>query len=232
MSPRSTTIAALAQRIARIALPHPVRVAIDGRTASGKTTFANELAEAIADLARPVIRTSIDGFHNPKSVRYARGRMSWQGYYHDARDLNAIVNALLQPLGPGGTLRYTTQTFDLQSDQPITPKFQISTPQAILIVDGTFLQRPELNPHWDASIYIAVSDSEAERRGIERDTKTTTDNASIRQLYTERYSPAFSHYAQTCNPEENADAVFDNEEFSLPFVRVNQNGRLNRASHT
>jgi uridine kinase len=46
-----------------------VRVAIDGVDGAGKTTFANELAEVVGGLGRPVIRASVDGFHNPRVVR-------------------------------------------------------------------------------------------------------------------------------------------------------------------
>src|ERR1700759_3654411 len=80
----------------------PIRIAIDGRTASGKTTFADELAAKLMQRARLVIRTSIDGFHRPKAERYARGRYSAEGYYYDARDLSAVVAMLLAPLGPNG----------------------------------------------------------------------------------------------------------------------------------
>jgi hypothetical protein len=60
---------------------------------------------AVQDKGRPVIRTSIDGFHRPKAERYARGRYSAEGYYYDARDLAAIKALLLAPLGPGGDRR-------------------------------------------------------------------------------------------------------------------------------
>ena len=50
------------------------RVAVDGVDGAGKTTFANELADALAEGGRAVIRVSADDFLNPRSVRHARGR--------------------------------------------------------------------------------------------------------------------------------------------------------------
>jgi hypothetical protein len=45
----------LAGKLERLRLGRPVRVAIDGRTASGKTTLADELAGLIAERGRSVI---------------------------------------------------------------------------------------------------------------------------------------------------------------------------------
>ncbi len=52
----------VAGRIGGLRLGHPVRVAIDGRTASGKTTLGDERAASLVGQGRPVIRTSIDAF--------------------------------------------------------------------------------------------------------------------------------------------------------------------------
>ena len=71
---RRTALVAIADFVAAVDRPHPVRVAIDGRTASGKTTIADELAHELNRIGRATIRTSIDGFHRLKRDRYARGR--------------------------------------------------------------------------------------------------------------------------------------------------------------
>src|ERR1700733_12918500 len=116
---RADVLSEMAQRLGRLCLNRPVRVAIDGRTASGKTTLADELAALLVEQGRPVIRTSIDGFHRARVERYARGRHSAEGYYYDARDLAAVVALLLTPLGPHGDRQYRTASFDLDADQAI-----------------------------------------------------------------------------------------------------------------
>lgn len=60
-------IATLAKEIVSINLDHPTRVAVDGRSAAGKTTLADELAKAVRNLTRDVLRASIDDFHYPLS---------------------------------------------------------------------------------------------------------------------------------------------------------------------
>jgi len=74
---REATLGELARLILALERSNPVRV--DGRTASGKTTFADELGVVVAQRNREVIRTSIDGFHRPRAERYARGRYSPEG---------------------------------------------------------------------------------------------------------------------------------------------------------
>jgi uridine kinase len=131
---RDASIDTIVQVIEAMRLSHPTRVAIDGRTASGKTTLADEIADALRRRGRSVIRTSIDGFHRPQADRYARGRNSPEGYYFDARDLAAIVNLLLNPLGPDGDLCYRTQIFDLETDAPVQEEPKQARADDVLIV--------------------------------------------------------------------------------------------------
>ena len=209
-SARTSTIAAVASRIVSLRLGHPVRVAVDGRTASGKTTFADDLACAISVSGKTVLRASVDGFHHPAKVRHRRGRLSPDGYYEDARDLNAIRKLLLEPMGPDGDRRYVAQTFDLENDRPVDPVIQRAEGDAILIVDGTFLQRPELRSAWDFVIFLEVSEREAHQRAVNRDAATVGGPARASELYARRYGPAFSRYEMECNPVERADVVLDN----------------------
>lgn len=92
----------VADAISALRTPHPVRVAVDGRPASGKTTLADELADLLKGQARPVIRATIDEFMHPKALRYRRGVDSPEGCYHDSFDFDALHRVLLDPLGPRG----------------------------------------------------------------------------------------------------------------------------------
>lgn len=205
----SSTMGAVMDRILSLGLGHPVRVAVDGRTASGKTTFADKLGGAIRKAGRKVVRASVDGFHHPAAFRHRQGRLSADGYYEDARDLNAIRRLLLDPLGPVGNRCYITQTFDLQNDRPIKPKVEVAADDAVLIVDGTFLQRPELRAAWDFVIFLNVPEDEARRRGVIRDRLSLGGEQAASELYSQRYEPAFSRYEFECKPVDHADAVID-----------------------
>jgi uridine kinase len=59
---REILLSQLADIIASIDHSHPLRVAIDGIDAAGKTTLADELVPLLEQQARSVIRASIDGY--------------------------------------------------------------------------------------------------------------------------------------------------------------------------
>jgi uridine kinase len=143
-------------------------------------------------------------------LRHRQGRLSPDDYYEDARDLNAIRNLPLEPLGPDGDRGYVTQTFDLELDQPSEPEVQQAGENAVLIVDGTFLQRPELRSAWDFVIFLHVPEDEAHRRGIIPDRIAMGQQPDPSELYLERYGPAFSRYELECNPADQADVRIDN----------------------
>ena len=223
---RPALLGQLAEMISNLEFSRPVRVAIDGRTASGKTTFADELAAEIIRKGRMVIRTSIDGFHMPKATRYARGRYSAEGYYFDARDLVAIRSLLLDPLGPGGDRQYRTASFDLESDAAIEQEPLAASLESILIVDGTFLQRPELITGWDVRVFLDTSEDVSERRGLNRDAQRLGGLQAARQLYAERYRPAFDLYERRCQPRSIADVIVDNNDIDRPHMRLRSGGIL------
>ena len=116
---RSALIEVLANAIARVNRPHPVRVAIDGVDGVGKTTLADELVDSVQRHGLPVIRASVDGFHNPRSVRYRLGRRSPVGYFHDSFNYASLTAFLLGPLGPGGSLLYRRAVFSYRTDSEL-----------------------------------------------------------------------------------------------------------------
>ena len=161
-------LARLADAVAGFDPDRRVRVAIDGVDGAGKTTLANALAPLVVAKGRPVIRASVDDFHHPQSVRYARGRYSPDGFYLDSYDYNLFRRLLLEPLGPGGSGRYATKRFDLDNDRPFDLDPQDAAPTAALIVDGIFLHRPELRSCWDLSIFLKVDFDISLPRGATR----------------------------------------------------------------
>lgn len=217
---RHAALQAIAEFVAAVDRPHPVRVAIDGRTASGKTTIPDELAHELNRIGRAVIRTSIDGFHRPKHERYARGRHSPEGYYFDARDLGAVRRLLLEPLGPAGTLTYRTAAFDLEADLPIDAPAYRAGSRDILIVDGTFLQRPELRDAWEVVVFVDVDAATAAKRGVSRDAMQLGGREAAEILYRDRYAPAYEIYERLIEPLERAHIVWDNRDFETATARI------------
>jgi uridine kinase len=144
--------------------------------------------------------------------RHRQGRLSPDGYYEDARDLEAMRRLLLDPLGPSGDRIYVAACFDLDRDHPLADAPKRAIGDEVLIVDGTFLQRSELKESWDFVIFVNVPEEEARQRGVERDAPAMGGAAAASELYLRRYGPAFVRYNAECQPAHHADVVIDNSD--------------------
>lgn len=154
---------------------HPLRVAVDGVTAAGKTTLAGELATLSRERGRPAIHLSLDGFHRPRVERHRQGRDSAVGYYQDA--------------------------------------------YAVLLVDGTFLQRPQLRPLWDEVVYVETAMDVALARAVARDADLLGGPQEAERLYRLRYHAACAMYLADVDPAGRATVVLGNDDLDAPSVR-------------
>ncbi|SEK33851.1 uridine kinase [Nonomuraea pusilla] len=118
---RDELISWLAEAIRSITTVHPLRVAIDGPPAAGKTMLADELAVVLRAQDRDVIRATIDDFLFPRAQRCRRGQYSAEGCYFDAHDHSALCRVLLDPVGPGGDRRFQHAVYDGDTDIPSSP---------------------------------------------------------------------------------------------------------------
>lgn len=213
---RKQNIKEIIDRILTLKLTHPIRVGVSGITASGKTTFANELAEEIKKRGLPVTRASIDDFHNPRLIRYAQGKESAKGYYEDAHDYTAFKERLLKPLGPNGNLQYETISHNLITDIPVynTPIF--AQPNMVLIVDGTFLLKKDVAYLFDYKIFVDTNFEIARKRGAKRETEAFGSYKEAEKMFLNRYHAACKMYIEEHNPKDCADVIFRNSDLAKP----------------
>ena len=213
---REHCLSELAAVIAARRLPHPVRVAVDGVDGVGKTTLADELMEPLRKSGRQVIRASIDGFHNPRARRYARGVDSPEGYFLDSFNYAALERELLEPLGPDGDRRFRRAVFDFRVDSAVDTPIQEAAPDAVLLFDGVFLLCPQLAPHWDLAIWVDAPFDVTVERAVARDSAGRGEPQTLRELYQRRYVPGQRIYLQRCQPKQRADVVLNNDDLSSP----------------
>lgn len=215
---RSAILQTVAGRIAMLSGDRPRRVAIDGITASGKTSFADDLASELHRRGLPVIRVSMDGFHNPRAVRYRQGRGSADGYYEDAYDFESVRRRLLDPLGPGGDRRYREAVIDLATDTPVEAEPTSAPRDAVLVVDGSFLQKPVLRGAWDHVVYLRATFEAAATRGVRRDADLLGGVEAATAAFRDRYHAAQHRYLAECDPEANADTVVEHDDPAQPSL--------------
>lgn len=197
----------------------PILVGIDGVDACGKTTLAKELCSELKKSGRKIISASIDGFHNPKSVRYNKGEDSPQGYYLDSFNHKAVVDVLLNPLS-SGNLEYKTAVFNYLTDSEVLLPFKTANKNSILIMEGIFLFRPELVNYWDIKIFVDVEFKTTVKRATERGVEKIHIGTKQKILakYEKRYIPGQRLYFDQVQPKEKADIVIDNNDFENPEI--------------
>lgn len=204
---RKTLITALAAEIRHNYSEGRVIVAVDGMDGAGKTEFANALAAELGIGHKAVFRASIDDFHQSRARRYARGRDSAEGFYRDSFDYPTFKRMLTEPFRTGWIGSFNLKAFDLARDLPFQPVWSSGPKDAILIVDGIFLNRPELRGIWNYSIWLDVDRSVAEARMLERDGRSPNP---------ERYRGGQKLYLEEAKPREAATAIVDNSDFEHP----------------
>ncbi len=214
MPQRRKLLADIARMAIKLKPDRIARLAIDGVDGAGKTTFADELAAVIADLGRHVIRASVDGFHNPRDIRYARGKQSPVGFFEDSYNYALLKQHLLDPLSPGGSRRYYSAAFDHVSNVAVPLIEREALPTSILLLDGIFLHRPQLRGYWDASIFLRVDFFASVARNAERDGTSPDPSAASNHRYVEGQRI----YLSQCSPETYATLIVDNNDLAAPVI--------------
>jgi uridine kinase len=211
---RSELLETLVENILTLKQDRPLLVAVDGIDAAGKTMLARELADRLRGIGAQVIEASIDGFHNPRAIRYKRGADSPEGYYRDSFNLAALKMLLLDPLKTGG-LRYKAKAFDYTIDKGISSPLVEAEPGSILVFDGVFTHQPELRVYWDYSIYLHIDEEESIRRGVGRN---PGDEDEARRRYMVRYIAGQRIYQAEAEPRKQANIVIDNNDPENPVI--------------
>jgi uridine kinase len=212
---RAVVVAAVADRILRLGRQR-LRVGIDGLTAAGKTSFGHELAAYVSRAGRPVLRASLDDFKRPWRERHLYDRETGPGYYRNAFDYDAVTRLLLEPAGSDGSGACVLCSIDpltqIDHSDVVTP----AADDAVLIVDGVFAFRPEINAHWDFRVWLEIDPQQSIRRGAARDQDWAGSEAEA--VHRDRYLPAEELYLAEVDPLRLVDVVIDNRDLARPFV--------------
>jgi uridine kinase len=217
---RDNVIGLLVDSMSSIQVDHPTRVAIDGRSAAGKTTLADELATAIRARGRDVIRSSIDDFYRPgHKYRSERGEWTPQSRYDEGYDYHAFIDLVLRPLGPGGSRRCRPALFDSYHDVWLPEEWIEASADSLAIVDGAFLLRPELATHWDYVVWVDIDMETMVARARKRDIAWTASEQLVIERYRNLWIPTHELYERLVEPMAEAHAIVDNRDVHDPKIR-------------
>lgn len=203
---------ALADELVALLPGRRIAVAIDGVDGAGKTVLADQLAEVIGR-ARHVLRVSIDGFHRPRAERYRHGRGP-ESFYEDSYDYDAFRAAVVEPFRTGQPV--TPAVNDVVGDRRLDLPAEPVGDTTMLLVDGIFLQRPELEGVWDAVVFVDVPFEISVPRGNARfgEDHDPDPHASTNRRYVEGQRL----YLTRTRPRERATWVLDNTDLDRPVL--------------
>lgn len=179
-------------------------VAVDGPDGAGKRDFADDLGRELEKRAHPTFRASIDDFHRPSEFRYRKGRFSPEGCYEDSYNYSVFRRVLIEPFRLAGSTAFVTRAFDYIRDAQIEPKWLTGPPDLYLILDGVFLNRPELRGSWNYTIWVDADAAVRDQRMLARDGVDPGSELSL------RYSGAQELYERDAQPRDAASAIVDN----------------------
>lgn len=195
--------------------PNPLRVAIDGISAAGKTTLARELTGRLHIAGTEAVHVSIDDFHHRAERRRSDNDRA-RGYYNDALNFDALATYVLLPLGPGGDGRYLARYRNVLTDELFPEQFDLVERGTVVLIDGNFLQCETLRGLFDFVIWLQTSFDAAEGRAVKRDADLLGSGEKVRETYRGRYHAAGRRYIEECEPEGRADLVVWNDDVLQP----------------
>jgi uridine kinase len=214
-TPRTEMLRGLRQEVRQHNRAGRVILAVDGPDGSETMPFADAFAEVLAEDGGAVYRASIDGFQRPRAERHARGNDSPDGYYRDWFDYATFRRVLIDPFRTGVGIGFQLTAFDSGRDTPVEAQWTSAPRDAVLVVDGVFLLRPELRGAWNWSVWLEVAPAAADERSAARvggdPDPAAPSNARTRE--------AQKLYVREANPRTTASAIVENSDPANP-VRI------------
>ncbi|MEE8047152.1 MAG: AAA family ATPase [Dehalococcoidia bacterium] len=158
-----------------------VLVGIDGAGGSGKSSLAENLAEALES----VTVVHIDDFADWTDD------LNWT--------FSTFADRVLRPLIDGVTAKH--QRYDWTTDT-LGEWFEL-VPNSVVIVEGVTALRPDLRDFWHVSAWIDCPRELRLERGV------TRDGEAMRPMWVDQWMPGEDEYIERDRPREHAQFIFD-----------------------
>lgn len=177
-------------------------VAIDGGSDAGTREFADDLAATARTLGHETHRAAIEDFQAPRASRERGGRLSPSARYEDGYDYSLLQRVLLDPFRATSGTGFVLAAFDAKRDAPFQSKWTTASPDALLVIDGVFLNRPQLAGFWNYSVWLETPER------LRSETSLSEER--------ERDAAADALYLAEVNPRGKAMAIIDNSDPEHP----------------
>ena len=169
----------------------PIIIAIDGRSASGKTTFANLFKD---DDGFYVIHT--DDFYRPKNSQGELETSEFDGNFDIKRFKSEVVDNLKNET-------FCYGVFDC-TEQKIIKVVSVSNPKCI-IIEGAYSHDPNLFEYADLKVFFDINKEQQKERIVKRNGKESFD--AFLNLWIQAEERYICHYSI----EETSDYIVTEE---------------------
>ncbi|WP_446664449.1 uridine kinase [Flexivirga sp. B27] len=210
---RTRVVTELLTRLQNVRPGGRALVALDGFDGVGKTHLAAELVALASTAGRPVVGVSIDGFHRPKAERVAAGTGA-EGFYRGSYRYDAFRACVVDAVRTGKPI--TPAVWDVAVDRPVKVDPLEIPSDTIVLVDGIFLQRPELVDVWDATVWVDAPFAVTVPRGNARFPGDHDNDPSA--PVNQRYVGGQQLYLAEADPRTRSTWVFDNTDLVRPSL--------------
>ncbi|MDQ1379820.1 MAG: uridine kinase, partial [Actinomycetota bacterium] len=175
-------------------------------------------AHRLARRGRPVLRASLDDFKRPWTERHLYDRVSGEGYYRNAFDYDAARKLLLDPSEPMAEGIVSLCSIDPITQLDHSAVKTVMPANGVLVVDGVFAFRPEINAYWDLRVWADIDTELSVRRGIERDAEVLGGADEAEMLHRDRYLASELLYMSEVDPRSFVEVIVDNTDFDRPQI--------------
>ncbi len=187
-----------AEEIMSIAGERSRVIAIDGRSAAGKTTLASSIASLTGG---SVIH--MDDFFLPPELRSAERYSEPGGNIHRERFMAEVIPQLQS----GGIVRY--RRFDCAA-MDYAAEIAAIDASRLVIVEGAYSLHPFFGRYYDFSVFMDIDPSEQMRRIEKRNGKEKAE------IFRSRWIPLEEEYIAACGIMEKADICCQEKGVSIP----------------
>ncbi|HEY8913609.1 uridine kinase [Lacisediminihabitans sp.] len=189
-------------------------VAIDGSSAAGTAAFAAALADAMRGAGHKVFVASIRDFRKTHARRESQRAETAESFYGDAFDYSVLQRVLIDPFRASGSTGFVLAAYDEKRDAQLQPKWMTAGKDAILIVEGVFLNRRDLAGLWNYSVWLEVPPPEMDNTEQDNTAHDNTAHDNTEQADAEQGADAL--YLAEAKPRSAAIAIIDNRDVEHP----------------
>lgn len=175
----------------------PVLIALDGRSGTGKSTIAKQIAERLGGVEIVADDFWVGGSNEEWDKKTPKEKAEM------AIDWKRIKTEVLEPLLAGKPA--TWSPFDWKAGHGLSANKMHSEPKPLIVLDGAYSTRPELQDIINLSVLVEVQDDKKRRaRLIER------ENEAYMNDWHARWDVAEDYYFTEVRPPESFDVIIAN----------------------